>query len=257
MQSRTYDAETNDPGRIARRRRLRDLIDLAPTRVMATGGAKRFVVFGLGRSGSTLLVDLLNADPAIRCDGEIFQHWRYFPERILRRKIRLLEADAYGFKLLAYQVTKVLGYREPRRFLDWLQASGFRFVTIRRENLFRHALSQVAARKSRFHLEGPTSERIKVSVDPAEIEAWMDRIRRNREEEQTMLAGREALHLVYEQDLIGEERQRQAVARIGAFIGRDIVFANSRFRRIVSDDLSDSFENADELRRYMTERGFA
>lgn len=257
MEARPYDVKTNDAGRIARRRLLRGLIDLVPARPLPADNGRRFVVFGLGRSGSTMLVDLLNADPAVRCDGEIFQHWRYFPERILRRKVDRQQGDAYGFKLLAYQVTRILGYREPARFLDWLEGSGFRFVAIHRENLFRHALSQINARKSRFHDEGQAGERIKITVEPAEIDAWIARIRRNREEEQSMLVGRDALRLVYEKDLIGEERQRETVARIGAFIGQDIAFAGSRFRRIVSDNLAESFENAEELRSYMAERNFA
>ena len=33
----------------------------------------RFVVFGLGRSGSTLLCDLLDGHSAIQCDGELFK----------------------------------------------------------------------------------------------------------------------------------------------------------------------------------------
>lgn len=81
-----------------------------------------FVVFGMGRSGSTLLASLLNAHPSIHCDGEIlspvYWHRRRRPLRLpmLRYPLFYIRyrqlvaqyrhgASVYGFKLFLVMVT--------------------------------------------------------------------------------------------------------------------------------------------------------
>ena len=70
---------------------------------MARGTATRprFVVHSLGRSGSTLLTDLLAAHPQIECDGEILSHPVLIttPERLVRDRARLFPSKCYGFKM--------------------------------------------------------------------------------------------------------------------------------------------------------------
>ena len=46
----------------------------------------KFVIFGRGRSGSTLLVSLLNSNPDIHCDGEILSRKKLFPEKVIHSK---------------------------------------------------------------------------------------------------------------------------------------------------------------------------
>src|SRR5262245_59649309 len=82
----------------------------------------RFVIYGQSRSGSTLLVELLDSQPNVDCDNELFNEVKEFRRRLISRlvkfcpysyvdhKSRRCACDAYGFKFLVNQVPF------PRRF---------------------------------------------------------------------------------------------------------------------------------------------
>lgn len=63
---------------------------------------KKFVIFTVGRSGSRLLVSLLQSHTHIHCDDELFQRKLISPLNYLRLKERLSRKDVYGFELNTY-----------------------------------------------------------------------------------------------------------------------------------------------------------
>jgi LPS sulfotransferase NodH len=125
-----------------------------------------FVVFGTGRSGSTLLADILNLHPQITCDREIFHRlathrnrWQNLLRRVAprlfiasrqRAALQRSGRSIYGFllhtKLGAEQV------RQPERLLQQLQRSGRQIIWLRRRDLFRQIISaQIANSTRRYH----------------------------------------------------------------------------------------------------------
>jgi hypothetical protein len=250
-----YDRRTRDPRRILRNHLVRTVIDPFDAPPPPPSGQTRFVLFGVGRNGSSLLVDLLNTDPRVFCDEEIFMHWRWWPKRMLVERLGR-GAAAYGFKLLSYQTTSILGYRRGRSLLDWLEAAGFRIIWIRRDNLFRHALSQINARQTRFHIREEGAPRERTHVALADIDAWIADIRRDLAFEEAALRDRPHLLLSYEDDLCGTEAQEGAARRVSAFLGLDVAFGASTYRKVVSEDLSRNFTNADEIAAHMVRLGF-
>lgn len=113
-----------------------------------------YVVFGQPRTGSTLLVRLLQSHPQVQCDGEILgnHRWGRGPKLLLRPVVRRFPepyilwrasrstAPAYGFKLLVTHVAA------PSTLIARLQRSGWQIIHIQRRRLFDIALSRTVAR---------------------------------------------------------------------------------------------------------------
>lgn len=190
---------------------------------------KKFVIFGTGRSGSTLLVSLLNAHECIHCDGEIFhrkrwQRWRRSIWFILRRYpapyiyYRLLKmqihrhTSVYGFKLLFQQLDF------PSKQLTRLHASGWHILYLCRHSIFDQTISiQVAQITRRFH--GNERNGTEPNLDPFPInpEQFLQIF---LERQQYARLCREAvvalphLEIVYEADLQNAEWWSTTIARI-------------------------------------------
>ena len=113
--------------------------------------ANKFVIFGRGRSGSTLLVNLLNNHNKIHCDGEIMHDHLLFPRLYIDLSASRYQSRVYGFKLLSYQLKDVQQIYDPEKFLLSLYESGYKFIYLTRRNLLAHALSNINARQKKFH----------------------------------------------------------------------------------------------------------
>ena len=106
----------------------------------------RFVIFSRARSGSTLLVDLMNASDRVFCDGELFHDRRTFPSLFLHSRSALSEKPAYGFKLLSYQLSHKLPKSYESSFLSSLvNRHGYRLIYLYRENTLAQEISNVLA----------------------------------------------------------------------------------------------------------------
>ena len=106
--------------------------------------ARRFVVYGTGRSGSSLLVTLLDGNPAVKCAGELLRPWHVAPHSYLVRHARQSQTLAWGFKLLDYHVAEV-HHRDRARFLRRLHRDGFSIIYLERERHFPQAISHMVA----------------------------------------------------------------------------------------------------------------
>ena len=92
------------------------------------------MIVSIGRSGSELLVSLLDSHPKIRCESEILFMRRVFPTGfLLQRSVtaRLTGAHAYGFKLLTHHAG-LQDHADPAGYLRRLHARGFRFIVLER-----------------------------------------------------------------------------------------------------------------------------
>ena len=74
----------------------------------------------VGRSGSTLLVSLLDSHSQIFCDNEIYHRKVFAPWKYLRLRSRMGGKPVYGFKLLTYHLGLTLGM-EKSQFNDYLR----------------------------------------------------------------------------------------------------------------------------------------
>lgn len=213
---------------------------------------KKFVIFGKGRSGSTLLVSLLNSNPDVFCDGEILNRKMSNPIGHLHRMARRESHPIYGFKLLSYQVMFThTNIKDKHGFMEKLHNDGFHIIYLRRDNILRYALSILYARfRMQWHHEKGSGEikREKMTVDIKELFRLMEDSIRDEKFERDVLSGLPHEEVVYERDLEDNTRHADTVKRLCSFLGIRYTEPETNLMKITTKDLDGFIENADELR---------
>ena len=91
----------------------------------------KFVIFTVGRSGSGLLVNLLQSHAHVHCDDELFQRKLVSPFLYLKSKARLARKDVYGFKLNTYHF-RIQKIEYPVEFVGKIQRAGYKIISLKR-----------------------------------------------------------------------------------------------------------------------------
>lgn len=212
----------------------------------------KFAIFTYQRTGSTLLIDLLNSHPQIDCDGEILLNRMYSPSKYLHYRTNLTKNSAYGFKLqtshLEYQ-----RFQNPELFVKKIHDSGFFLIKLVRRDLWRTAISlQYAISSQKFHFknshQGPQLPN--VHIEPQDLlDKFVWIINQTRLLDQ-ITKDLPYLNLVYEEDLLNNERHQITITRICDYIGIDAAPVNSDYIKGTSNDPMNFITNKDELLDY-------
>ena len=210
----------------------------------------RFVIYGRGRSGSTLLTDLLNQSEDIYCDTEIFNRPVANPKRFLSHREVIFNKPVYGFKLLSYQLRDFIRPSDAQEFLkDLVEEQGYKVIYIGRENLLRQTLSKHYARfRNTWHEKNSTGDRPKFEVDTAQLLKELYEGKQLDDYERETLKGIPHISVKYERDLLNEASHMKVLARIGQFLNTNFNQAKARMKRISSNKLEDLVANYDEMK---------
>jgi LPS sulfotransferase NodH len=231
----------------------------ALARAPQTPPARRFVLFGRGRSGSTLLLSLLSSHPQVRCAGEELRYRTLAPAAHIRRVLAKGRAEVSGCKLLSYQMRSVHGMAPDTGFLRDLAADGVDILYLKRENLLSHGLSNLYARARRaYHsTDARAGQGRKIHLDPAELIAWMEGSEALNAYEDAVLKGVDALPLTYERDLMTPEAQAATHARLLARFGLAHAPARTDLRKVTPRALPDLVDNSAEVLKALRGTRFA
>jgi hypothetical protein len=209
------------------------------------------VIFGQGRTGSSLLRSLLNSHPAVRCEGEILADRVEDPVAFVERLAATSTKPVFGFKVKIYQLTDAQ-QTDPRAFLDELRKRSYRIVYLRRNNLLRHAISnEFAEARSSYHdrSEGP---RPSLTIDPQKLIGVMQRRRAHLDREAAILTDFEHVMVEYESDLLHPGRHQPTADRLFAYLGLGSAPVGTDLSRSVSGSLADRIANYDDLAAALT-----
>lgn len=191
---------------------------------------RNFIIFGQGRSGSKLLVQLLKSHPQIRCDGEILgrKRWRRgvtkpfywfvrrFPVPFILWKARRSTQDVYGFKLFVHHTPAA------SRVIHSLHARDWQIVHIQRRSLFNQAVSKAVA-SATMHWVG--FKRLKepdttfVTISPERVLALIQEYVKNRQKILQVLADVPHLTVTYEDDLLDDASRNRICGTIFQTLG--------------------------------------
>jgi hypothetical protein len=182
---------------------------------------RRFVIFGRGRSGSTLLVSLLDSHPEITCLGELLNRPRLAPLTYVERELLRRPGSRRGFKLLSYQVRDIAGGRRTQRLREWIAQPDMTIIHIQRNDLLRHAVSNIYARERRaFHSTAKGAQRQKtIVVDFNHLMRWIVHSEELSRWETEFLGDLHRENVTYETDLTTQEQQRRTVDRLCGVLG--------------------------------------
>jgi LPS sulfotransferase NodH len=207
-----------------------------------------FLVFAQGRTGSSLLVDLLRSHPDVRCDDEILRRRVRFPNAWVDAHRRAHRGWHYGFKVKIYQLTRDQGL-DPSAWLRAMHEQGWKLIHLRRRNSLRHALSNVVAQEmGRFVFRG--EEKPKVPTVTVDVPMLLGTIRVREEQaelERAALDGLPHVEVCYEEDLRCAQGHQRTLDRLSDSLGLPRARAKTAVRRITEDDLKRIVANYDEV----------
>lgn len=220
----------------------------------------RFILFGRGRSGTTALVSLLDAVPALDCEGEILHDYVPFPLIHVLGRSRRSRARGYGCKLLSYQVRDVqTALRDPANLLRELHDNnGFALLYLRRTNLLRHALSNIRARRDQFHRRTSESSRTPaLQVNPERVVEWIESSEALQRYETRLLEGLPHLSLTYEEHIRDPDAHQGTVDTICDYLGVPSAPVETDYQKIAPRSLKDGVANYEALVRHLRTTGHA
>lgn len=207
-----------------------------------------FLIYGRPRSGTTLLVQLLDQVPHMRCDGELLHYGLLSPLKLLQRLPRRAGPDirAYGVKLLSYQLLEVQRIRHPLAFFDRVRAMGYEILHVRR-GTWSQTLSLVKAQTSGVYFgKGKVPDTVR--VDPDHLMGLLAWNARMLDYEDAVMAQVPHTRIQFEQDLRDATRHQDTVDRICAMMSLESAPVMARTERTGGRDGSMKIENEDALR---------
>jgi LPS sulfotransferase NodH len=223
----------------------------------------KFVIFAQGRSGSTLLVKLLNNHPHIMCDGEILnvkrQRKKFFPLKFVKSKARICKQNAYGFKVKIYQLYKDKSPSQnvdPKKFITDLYRSGWKIIYLKRNNIFRQAISSfVAISRDQYHNRSKRLVLPKLNIDPNKLLRAMKNRERHLRGEAKILKNIPHIKIIYEKDLLHDKKK--ALNKIFRYLKIPFYPVKTNLKRISKDRLQDYILNYEELKKELSKTEYA
>ncbi len=218
----------------------------------------KFVVFGQGRSGSTLLKQLLDSHPLIKCEGELLNEkdgylTRHFLRRIVYKfplqafnlRAFISNIECYGFTLLFYQ------YYPPETILQKLYKNGWKIIHLTRSDAFRQTISHFVARETKlWHRTHSGESRVEemIRLDPAEFNFWMNRLLRNKHSEEKIFRRLPHFMINYEADLKDKKNWQPVCNNIFEYLSLPHAPVRASLKKTYTIPYSRIVENYDELK---------
>lgn len=221
--------------------------------------AKKFVIFTVGRSGSTLLVSLLNSHEQIYCDDELFKKKLFSPLRYLKYKSQLSSKPVYGFKLNTYHF-RVQQTDSPESFLREISNAGYQIISLQRKNLLRQAISHMyALERDKFHhntSQGNLDYDV-FTVDLDILKSELELFEEYKLQHENLLAPFDCLQLYYEDDLLDKTKHQETADRVANFLGVPSAPVRTNLVKTTPQKISDFVANYDEIAKFLADTVYA
>jgi len=227
--------------------------------------AKRFVIITTGRTGSELLVSLLNSHPGIRCGGELLRDGRAFPQQYLAARAAmagLRGMSAFGWKLLPGHFRNlggtIRGIGDPTQYPARLNAMGYRPVLLLRANPVQQALSFISGADRQFHYSNESDDGFEpIEVDPVRLMAATWIVESDTEVLSRLVGPLPHLRLSYEDDLLDSVAHQTTVDRVCEYLGIDSAPVTAGLRKANPRQTREIIANFDEVRKLFASTRYA
>lgn len=213
---------------------------------------KAFLIYGRPRSGTTLLVRLLDQVPQVRCDGELLRCFLVDPVGFLNRLPRRAGADlaAYGVKVISYHLLEVQRVRRPLAFFDKLVAQNYAILHLTRST-WDQTLSLAKAHASAVYFSSTDARPQSFSIEPGR---FLDLLRWNEKMlayEHRVMAHVPHMHIHYNTDLRTSDAQQPTIDRVCEYLGVTSAPVVARFKRTGGTDGLHTVDNMEEVIRHV------
>lgn len=222
---------------------------------LARQDVKPFVMFFLGRSGSTYIIETLNKHPEIRAAKEIFSYLKQKGEdgqaqlQWMQHFFQLYRQGPYqavGFK------TKIKDVLDPDGLAQALQEIGANIILLRRKNSIKHMVSvfnsvRLNEATGNWNLYRPHDRLTPVHIDVDTFKSWLPDAEAERQHLENYVRQLQlpTYDLYYEDLLLNEQKTFESISE---FLGVEYKPVSGDCIKHTSDDLRQAVANFDELR---------
>lgn len=216
-----------------------------------------FLILAQGRTGSSLLSDLLGSHPSLETAKErLFTPIPYPGAYLLGHAARATVCgQLWGFKAKNYQLAQAFEGKE-RAFIEELNSRNWRFVYLKRENFLAAALSTIVGlQRGKFkYRRGEIATFPVLTIDPQEFRNHISGRLRQNEIDKRLLEDIDAFEVVYEKHLAegGDPRRMREIQTFLQVPHHDL---KSAFRKTETGHVSDYVRNWRELRQVAIDMG--
>ena len=243
-------------------------------------GPEHTVMFHIGRSGSTVLADLLGQHPQLHWDNEvylpIFLAWergegsigdgnQIDPIQYLADRIDQADATRYGFEVKFFHL-KLLGSSLANYLTCLPLLNVTRVIVLKRKNYLRKIVSSLVAHHTgvfhRLAQEQPSLTRIVLDVERVRIDfeekpllAFLHDYDRCFQKLMRLVVDYPHLNLTYEEDIAPDPRL--GYRRVCEFLGIAPRQPKIRYRRTTPYKLSEVLSNFAEVEQVLADTPFA
>jgi len=221
----------------------------------------RVVIFAQGRTGSTLLENLICSTGHFQETGELL-NTEYgevsFPLKFIHGISKWKSHRNFIFHVKTYQLTRDRKKPlDPETFLRSLYNAGFKIIYIRRENVIRHCLSNLIAKKRGTHHKFDNrKENLSIAVN---CKRFIKRVKERIQfgtKERTVLSNLEYHEVVYEDDLEKVESHQVTVDKILDYLSLEKKEATTKHKKVNTVSMRELISNYREFIDCMSRQGW-
>ena len=221
----------------------------------------RLLIFGQGRTGSTLLESLLSSTGHFQPNGEILNTSKgeaKFPLSYVSGLCKLQSKQNFTFHTKIYQLTRDRKAPvDPKSFLETLSKQGWNIVYLRRRNKVKHALSNIISQhRGKFHKLNDKSEKMTIVLDRARLIELVNLRFKFEAEEEAAISGIKHHEVTYEDDLEKADCHQKTINQILDYVELEGRAVSTRHRKINTQPLHDLISNYDEFMNCLVQHGW-
>ena len=234
----------------------------------------KLVLFGQGRTGCSLLANLLSAHPQFQYDDEILLFNVFFPKLIIKARCALSKKDIYGIKIQIDKLISTQNIRDPKQFMHELYKQGWKIIYVKRGNILRQEVDVLILKfklqhnlrqkvNQGFHIQWKRksnyapSKRGKAYIDIKFLIERMNIREMYLAQEEEILKNLPHINIVFEDDLLRAENHQRTLDKIFDYLDLPSVPVKTIFVRAASKRLSDSVQNYEEVVRAISQTKYA
>jgi hypothetical protein len=221
---------------------------------------KRVLIFGLGRSGSTLLEDLLQSTGHFKAHGELFNPSEPIyddPVQFYIDKATQCHNQHFISHIKVYEMASVIqSGMSKREFLDHLIEQGWQIVYLTRTNKIKHTLSSYRAHESSiFH----TNEILPIknfTIDCFKFKHSVGQFFKWESEEKQILNGLPYMKVEYELHLENQESHQSTINAILNYLELPLRTVSTKHKKVIRGELETIIANYAEFAEEMRTAGY-
>lgn len=220
---------------------------------------KRVLIFGMGRTGSTLLEDLLQSTGYFEAHGELFRPSEPLQSKPLDYFLEKANNCSKHFisHVKVYQMTSVVQSNlSKREFLEGLLENGWQFIYLKRRNRLKHLFSSVRAQESSIYHTEKILPAFTTTVDCFQFKHGVKQLEKWEKEELELLENLPYLTIEYERHLENEISHPSTIQTILSYLDLPFRPCETKLKKVVRGELQSIISNYDEFAEEIRAAGY-